>query len=420
MNMSKRLIIILPLLLSALYADAQSVRLTPYKAPTALYLNVDRLFNYNLHEHARFELGTAWVLPNETAEHPKVFLGQWTLGGYVAYGLYDRAWKWGGSWSLRLPGTHDVRLGMSIKDDLEQAGSRRLENYSMIQTSLNTSYLASWFSRVQAVEGKIGWEFSPLWNATVGMRYSREQLLFGDSSTAHYAELKLRADYSNTQALTHSHTHTFTILLQPGLNWAYTGVCPYVRMLAQYAYGKPREGLHIWAQAGWLAGGTSGSIPESRLFDLSGTGGAPYFFEHTFLTIPPGTLVSDLFAHACIKYTAPQPLWETDFSKPKPFMQANLAVAQLSTPHSGLDPESQQGVHGSWLHKVADRSWLHKVADRSSLLLEPATGFDGIIRWGVLDMGFAVAYRLVNPKTIEQTDNPAIPIAIAVVANLIV
>ena len=402
MNMSKRLIIILPLLLSALYADAQSVRLTPYKAPTALYLNVDRLFNYNLHEHARFELGTAWVLPNETAEHPKVFLGQWTLGGYVAYGLYDRAWKWGGSWSLRLPGTHDVRLGMSIKDDLEQAGSRRLENYSMIQTSLNTSYLASWFSRVQALEGKIGWEFSPLWNATVGMRYSREQLLFGDSSTAHYAELKLRADYSNTQALTHSHTHTFTILLQPGLNWAYTGVCPYVRMLAQYAYGKPREGLHLWAQAGWLAGGTSGSIPESRLFDLSGTGGAPYFFEHTFLTIPPGTLVSDLFAHACIKYTAPQPLWETDFSKPKPFMQANLAVAQLSTPHSGLDPESQQGVHGS------------------APLLEPATGFDGIIRWGVLDMGFAVAYRLVNPKTIEQTDNPAIPIAIAVVANLIV
>ena len=87
--MLRRFLPILLTLAAALPAGAQNVRLTPYRAPTVPYADVGRLFNYNLYEHARFEAGLSWVLPNESAENPKVFLGQWTLGGYVAYGVYD-------------------------------------------------------------------------------------------------------------------------------------------------------------------------------------------------------------------------------------------------------------------------------------------------------------------------------------------
>ena len=149
-------------------------------------------------------------------------------------------------------------------------------------------------------------------------------------------------------------------------------------------------GLHLWAQAGYA----TEKAPTTRHFDVSGTGGTPYYFEHTFLTVPPDRFLSDLFAHLCVKYTAPMPLWKSLYSNPRPFLQANVLCANL-------------GVHGSWLHKVADRS---------SPLLEPATGFDGILRWGILDMGFAVAYRIIPFDTINPTDN----IAFAIVARLIV
>jgi len=377
--MMRRFLPLLLTLAAALPAGAQSIRLTPYRAPTALYADLGRLFNYNLHEHARFEADLAWVLPNEGATDPKVFLGQWTLGGYVAYGVHDQAWKYGSSVSLRLPGNHDVRVGMSVKDDLEQAASRRMEAYNMVQTSQNTSYVASRFSHVQAVEGMVSWRFAPRWRSSVAARYSREQMLFGDSSAARYSEMKVRVDYKAQSQ--------FSVLVQPGLEWSAAGTRPYVRTLAQYAYGDLQKGLHLWAQTGYATAlqGQHPEAPETRRFDISGTGGTPYYFEHTFLTIPPNTLSTDLFAHLCAKYTAPEPLWQSSFSNPRAFLQANVAV--LKTQDSKL-----------------------------LTLLEPATGFDGILRWGILDMGVAVAYRITPFDTINPTDN----IAFAIVARLIV
>jgi len=400
--MLRRFLPILLTLAAALPAGAQSIRLTPYQAPSALYADIGSLFNYNLYEHARFEAGLSWVQPNESArrtaggnnsESPKVFLGQWTLSGYVAYGVYDKAWKYGGSWSLRLPGHHDVRVGMSVKDDLEQAASRRMEDYNMVQTSMNNSYVASRFSHVQAVEGKVSWKFASQWKASVTARYSREQELFrmsaqtlGDSPQpwVHYTEAALRLG-SNHLAL----------LVQPGVAFTKNSQ-PYLRLLAQYTYGDLRKGLHLWAQAGYataLCQGRHSMAPESRRFDISGTSGTPYYFEHTFLTIPPNQEYTNLFAHLCAKYTAPEPLWKSSFSNPRPFLQANIAIADYRGINPCLLNESPYGA-----------------------LLEPATGFDGIIRWGILDMGFAVAYRVIPLDTLNPKNN----LALAIVAQLIV
>ncbi len=399
----------LPLLLTlaaALPAGAQIIRLTHYQAPSALYADMGQLFNYNLYEHARFEAGLTWVQPNISFSGTSVrgFLGQWTLSAYGAYGVQDRAFKYGASVQLRPgnylhPGKKDLRLRLAFKDDLERAASRRLEDYRMTATSLNSGYLASRFSRVQALEGKVIWKPATHWETSVGLRYSREQERFDSTGMIYnslqpwvnYTEAALRVDYTDRD---YHPTHRLTLLLQPGVAYP-SQPQPYLRLIAQYAYGEVDEfgadvGLHLWAQAGYA----TGKAPTTRRFDVSGTGGTPYYFEHTFLTVPPDRFLSDLFAHLCVKYIAPEPLWKSLYSNPRPFLQANAAIADL-------------GVHGGWLHKVADRS---------SPLLEPATGFDGILRWGILDMGIAVAYRIIPFDTINPTDN----IAFAIVARLIV
>ena len=123
--------IITLLLLSALYTDAQSIRLTRYDAPNALYLNADRLYNFNMYERSRFELGLMWVSPNETAARQRKVFGQWRLSPYIAYGTGDHSWKYGLGTMLRLTGQHNVRLILWAYNDLERAASRRLNSYRM-------------------------------------------------------------------------------------------------------------------------------------------------------------------------------------------------------------------------------------------------------------------------------------------------
>lgn len=410
--MLRRILPILLTLAAALPAGAQSFfRLTHYQAPSALYADIDRFFNYNLYEHARFEAGLTWVHPNLSAKGTtiRVFLGQWTLSAYGAYGVQDRAFKYGASAQLRpgviIPSKKDLRLRLAFKDDLERAASRRLESYSMTATNLNSGYLASRFSRVQALEGKVIWKPATQWETSIGLRYSREQERFDSTGMLYVAqgtflppeladspqpwvnftEAALRVDYTDRD---YHPTHHLTLLLQPGVAYP-SKPQPYLRLLAQYDYGEVDAfgadvGLHLWAQAGYA----TEKAPTTRRFDISGTGGTPYYFEHTLLTVPPDRFLSDLFAHLCVKYTAPMPLWKTRVSSPRPFLQINT-VWGLPAPSAGL--------------------------------LEPATGFDGILRWGnLLDMGFAVAYQITPPDADYRPENPIDSIAFAIVARFLI
>lgn len=406
MKRLKYIISILALLMTLWTATgwAQNVRLTPYRASTALYLNADRLFNYNYYEHVRLETGLSWVIPNVAAEHPKFFLGQWTLHAYAAYGFLDQGFKYGTSVQLR-PSTSgglptSCWLRVSVKDDLEQAGSRLLEDYRMTEMSHNNSYVASRFNRVQAVKAEVNMRLIRTLETSFTLRYSREQILFDQTGRLypnlnpdengpfrHYTEGTLRLDYKKN----------LTVSLTAGA-WNDGATHPYARLIGQYTTGDPEEGLHLWGQAGWASHGT----PFSRLYDLSGTGGTPYYFEHTLLTVVPGRFAAELFTHLCLVYTAPVPLWDTQLSKPKPFLQLNLLWGQEAA------SAGEQIVDGI------------TVQAPYMGLVEPATGFDGLLRWGLLDMGMAVAYQLTPPQAPYRLENPRDGIAFAIVAKLIV
>ena len=400
--MTKRLYITL-LLMLPLMAGAQSVRLTNYKAPTALYFNFEHLFNYNLYEHCRWGAGFTWVTPNEYAANPREFLGQWILQGYTAYGVFDRQWKYGGSAMLRRRGQYDFTFFAGGKHDVEHAATRKMEPYLLTSPDDNAGYLASRFSMANTVYGGISWKPAPRWVGHASLCYSHETPLFDSTGCLYptddalppvcrYLDLNVWFDVNLTANRRQAPESKLTIHLTGGLAEMENA---YLRALAQYSWGKAYEDFHLWCQAGYV----TPQVAYSRLFDLSGTGGTPYYFNHSFLTVPPLQFTADLFAHLCIRYTAPLPLWELSFSKPKPFLQLNMLWGEL------IGNDNTCGI---------------ALAAPSRGLAEPATGFDGLFRWGFLDMGFAIAYRLTPPLADYQPENPLDSFGFAIVARLIV
>lgn len=421
--MTKRLSILL-LMLPALGATAQSVRLTHYDAPSALYADLDRLYNYNRYEKSRIELGATWVTPNETAQQSRPHSGQWTLEGYAAYGFGDKAFKYGGSAQLRLPGLHNVRLRLRGYNDVEAAASRRLEGYRMLAPDYNTSFLSSRFVGTKGVWADISLKPIWTWELTLGAalnwvdyRFSPTDLLYPVRNpeqrepTVLHSTLSARAEWLNKVTLT-----AVAGLLSPdtvtdrrhGIASANTTQKRgYLRLLAQYNGDPGDMGLHVFAQLGYTTEGT----PFCNMFDMSGTARSVYFFRNTFLTVPPNKFTANMFAYTCLNYTAPIPLWETSWSQPQPFLQLSAMWGRLH----GQDAEGQRLLQDVGL-KAGEALPLQAPYMG---LMEAATGFDGLLRWGLLDFGVGIAYQLCPLKAPYLNENPLDNFALAVVATFV-
>ncbi len=412
--------IIALLLLPTLCVEAQSIRLTRYDAPNALYLNADRLYNFNMYERSRFELGFAWVSPSETAAQQRKVFGQWCLTPYIAYGTGDRAWKYGMGAQLRLPGKGDVRLLLWAYNDVERAASRQLAEYRMLIQSLNDGLVTSRFVGVKG--GGLDLTATPRrgLDLRVGLLQTWENYLFDGtgclypardesqkSPTSMFTEARARIDWQKC----------VTLLLRGGrvriengnsgqgatanfqLSTLNFQLKYYWQALAQYDADLGNTGLHLFAQTGYA----SQEAPYSRMFDLSGTAYAMYFFKHSFLTVRPNRFAANLFAHVCLNYTAPLPLWELSWSAPHPFLQVNAMWGHLL----GQDAQGQRLWEGLPLQSP------------NKGLLEPATGFDRLVHWGLLDIGFGVAYQICPVSTNYIYDNIEDNIAFTIVADFI-
>lgn len=402
--MSKKLSMLL-LLLPVVPAGAQSIRLTPYRAPSALYVDMDRLYNYNRYEHSRFEVGLTWVTPNEAAGKSRMFLGQWTLRGYAAYGTFDRRLKYGGGAQLRLPGRLGTKLRIMAFDDLEAAASHKMEPYRMLSPESNPAFLASRFVGMKGLQVEASVAPRHDWTLTASVLISREQYRFDKDGPLYqrftpdampevrsHASLSARADWGRKLSL----------LATAGLMkdvYVDAGEVPYLRLLAQYDAEPGDLGLRVFGQAGYA----TAQAPYSRLFDMSGTARSVYFFRNTFLTVRPNTFTASMFAHLCLNYTAPMPLWETSWSRPQPFLQLNAMWGWLhGQDETGFVLQEGLPLQSPYLG-----------------LFEPSTGFDGLLRWGLLDLGFGVAYQICPPAAPYMNDDPTENFALGIVATLI-
>ena len=378
-HMSKYWLIIL-LLVSYLYAGAQSIRLSKYDAPNALYLDADRLYDFNMYERSRLNLSMIWVSPNQTAAQQRSVFGQWMLWPYVGYGFGDHAWKYGLGTQLRLPGRRDVRMLLWVYNDVERAATRRLDDYTTLTPSLNSGIVTSRYSGVRG--GTFDLIFSPSrdWSVTLGVLQTWEDYRF-DSTGFFYPSaepLRVHSLRAFSELRARMGGKAGVTLLLVGGRVADTSARYYARALAQYNADFGTGGLHLYAQLGFATEGT----PYSRMFDLSGTAFSTYFFKNSFLTVRPNTFTANIFTHICLNYTAPLPLWKLSWSEPHPFLQLNALWGHLF----GQDGEGRICWEGLPLQSPYRG------------LLEPATGFKGLVHWGLTDIGFGVAYQICSNK----------------------
>lgn len=398
--MCKRLAILL-LLFPALVIEAQSIRLTRYRAATALYLDAERLYNFNLYERHRFELGLTWVIPNESCPEAKYFLGQWTLKGYGAYGVGDKDFKLGGSAQLRLPTKSNVRLQMSTYKDLERAASRRLSSYRMLSPAMNTGYVSSRYVGVRGGELSVlatprkGFDFKiGLRQTWEDYRFDAQVLLYPAVLPQERAEVRMFSELSSRLSWTKGIIADLRVGRMEDSSEHF-----YLRSLLQYTSPKRLSGISFFAQLGFA---TEGS-PYSRMFDISGTANAIYFFRNTFLTVAPNTFTANLFANVCVNYTAELPLWELSWSSPHPFLQLNTLWGHLF----GQDATGFLYWDGLPLQSP------------NLGIAEMSTGFDGLVHWGLFDLGFGVAYRLCPTAASYFSEDPTQNFAFTIVADLI-
>lgn len=381
---------------AAFAAQGQSIRLTPYRAPSALYLNTERLYDFNLYEHNRFELGLTWVSPSESADpKPRVILGQWRAYASVAYGTMDHDLKYYGSLRLRLPGPRDVRLYLAAFDELEAAAGHTLESYQMVATDRNSHYLWSRFVGVKGLDAGCYILLSKHADLAVSIRQTWEGYRFGPRGL--FYPLLSPAERQPVRPFTE---------LNATLSWDKRAALVvragrtddgssrhYLSAMAQYDAALPEHpAIALFAQLGYATNGA----PYSRLFDLSGTAGTPYFFRHTFLTLPPHSLVANSYAMLFVTYTRPDPLWKLSWSSPRLFAQLGTMYGQSFGPAPDFDAPLAAPDHG---------------------MAEAAAGIDRLLRWGLADFGVAAAFRICPNTAIYSADSGR-RLALAAVATL--
>jgi len=118
------------------------------------YWNFDirRFIDYNPHEGFRFGAG------GRTTQQVSKFF---TIGGYLAYGLKDKAFKYSGSVTFNLWPTNELEISLLYRDDVKESGGIR---FNEIWTISGSSFFREYMVEVmdKTVETELGLSFRTL------------------------------------------------------------------------------------------------------------------------------------------------------------------------------------------------------------------------------------------------------------------
>ena len=354
----KRIFILL--IFIPLISYGQFVRLTKYQAKSVLYLDLDRLYNYNLYERNQLGLGLYFVSPTNNAQVP-----QWRLSAYCGYSTLPQEWKYGGKVTLCYPKGWKWQPYLQYFEDFMPAASTSLENYSLLNPNMNTGFMTSHLMRVR--RAAIGTSFTPnhgILDFRIDLRYDREWLRFeGDRllypvlqpedyrSFQDFATLHLLTSYKGRLLFDLSYTSPINDFTSRHS----------LRAILQYSrtYKYKNSILNTFYQGGII----TPDAPLQHRFDISGTAGSHYFFSNALLTIAPNSFIADYYVRFTTKWRIEHLIALNKFFNPKPFIQLSGAAAKQ--------------YNGVW-----------------TALLEPCVGIDDLLRFGLLNLGGAFAYKM--------------------------
>lgn len=394
---------------------------------TSVGFDLNSLYNYNIYEHHRWGAGFDIITPIKyDTRYGSLFQNSIAANAYFAYGTGDEAGKYGGSIELLFPRAVFRSIGIAYQHDLQRIGSHSFNEYNLLNTSDNSTYLSSRYVGMDRIAAKT--KIDPSGPSILFIEYihSRERYLF-DATRLLYPSI------NDNDAMPYSIYNEIFIKLYYGDHWKFsllTNVTAsddnvfrinsnplfsldYVRFLSEYSntisFTNSLQQLSLFAQCGFILG----DAPFSRRFDLSGTGGCFYYFNNTFLTVPPNTFLSDAFVLASIRYTAGISLWKSTISEPHPFLQLS-AVWGMINGKNVID-----GTGSFYLEGSKPPQQIALTAPNKGLL-EPCIGIDKLLRWGVVDLGIATAYQLAPKNSSYHIDNFWDKFAVMLIAKLII
>ena len=376
--MKKTAILFAASIILSMNVMGQLVRLNDAKSKNALYFDLDRLFNYNLYEHARWGGGLRYDINFKEGRFKAL-----SLGGYLGYGYEDQRIKWGLRTDLQGRSWHQTHLYTEFFHDLTPDAGRNLTNYSVTDFTATGSFMERRFS--DTYRWTLGMSRKQSKKVALGIkgRFSYERrlydywgLLYPESDSAWDA---LPSTFFLESHFSLSHNHWTTELL---LGTRLKDPIPITRLLTQYDNTLTFSFLKLQL---FLQGGISPeNTPYSRMFDLGGSWGSPLYFQRSLTTVRPNEFTANAFLLLVSRLSTRKPLF--DFfnnafqigSSPVPFVMLNAAWGMIWG-------EDEDGL------KIHDGLIL---MSPTKGIAEAGAGISGLLRFGMVDWGGVVVYRL--------------------------
>jgi hypothetical protein len=123
--------------------------LTGYLPGRYFAFDLRRFVDYNAYEGFRFGAGG----------HTTNQVSKWlTLGGYMAYSLRDKAFKYGGNLTFNLLAEKDLALTVAYKDDVQESGGIRFnETWNISGSAFIRDYMVEVMDITRQAEGSLTW-----------------------------------------------------------------------------------------------------------------------------------------------------------------------------------------------------------------------------------------------------------------------
>lgn len=381
-------------------ACGQELRLNHVYRKARLSLNMDKLYNYNMYEHSRWGLGLELRIPLKyDSRYGSLFQNTLDLSAWGGYGYGDKGWKYGTMAALSFPRNRLTKTFVTYDHDIEKAGSHSFDSYNIFNTFDNSGYFSSRYSEVSRLAGGMILRLPKGNILEVDYRHSKEYLLFNAHSLLYphiYEEDRIPGTIYDEMHLILTKGALKGDLLA-GIARPEMGsgeATAFGRVLAQYSKKKSfKNNATLWL---FMQGGAlfSDKTPISRRFDLSGTGGSVYYFRNTLLTVRPNSFVGDAFVFASVGYIFPKPLWNLSISKPVPFVQMNGVWGMLYGADMAEGTRVYELQSGRPYTTGSNAEEVIQFTAPTHGLLEPVAGIDGLLKWGLTEMGFAAGVQL--------------------------
>lgn len=343
-----------------------------------LWIDMDRIYSYNQYEKSRWGLGLRYGYQISELKSGASFFDRLSVGAYFGYGYADQRFKWGADAYFWTNLQRQGKVYAAYFHDLTPEATRTMNTYNLINFNASGSFMNRLFSDTRRLTA--GYSTRTRGHETVGLelRLSDERKLH-DLANIYYPQTD--ADWD---ALEHTRFAEARLFFEHDLGlrgeltagyttgewWVDSGY--FLRLLLQYDQVFP-VGRHfnfqVYAQGGLTTNGT----PFSRLFNLGGTCGSAILFERSLLTARVDEFFANRFVLTCLRFGLSHPLFSYTSTilrvgtAPRPFVVLDAAWGKMDK-YPSIGPE--KGI------------------------AEVGAGIDGILRWGQVDWGLAVAYRL--------------------------